>query len=59
MKRRDLIGELERAGCVLVRYGGRHDVYRNPVNGRQAPIPRHREIAETMRRLIRKQLGLE
>jgi len=59
LKRRDLIAELERAGCVFVRNGGRHDVYRNPINGRQAPVPRHRELAESMCRLIRKQLGLD
>jgi len=58
LKRRDLIAESERAGCVLVRNGGRHDVYRNPINGRQAPLPRHREIADAMCKLIRKQLGL-
>jgi len=27
MKRNDLIRELEQAGCVLIRHGGRHDWY--------------------------------
>ena len=58
MKRRDFIRELERAGCVLHRHGRRHDVYRNPANGRQAPVPRHREIAYSLCEVIRKQLGL-
>jgi len=58
VKRQVLIRELEAAGCVLVRHGGRHDLYRNPTNGRQAPVPRHREIAETLCDVIRKQLGL-
>lgn len=58
MKRQALIREIEQAGCVFVRHGGRHDTYRNPANGRQAPIPRHREIADTLADVIRKQLGL-
>ena len=58
MKRQALIRELERLGCEFVRHGKQHDVYRNPGNGRQAPVPRHREIAETLCEVIRKQLGL-
>ena len=58
LKRRALIRELEQAGCVLHRHGKRHDIYRNPSNGRQAPVPRHREIADTLCEMIRKQLGL-
>ena len=44
--------------CVLVRHGGRHDLYANRKNGRQAPVPRHAEIRDTLCELIRKQLGL-
>jgi mRNA interferase HicA len=58
MKRQDLIRELEQAGCVLHRHGRRHDIYRNPANGQQAPVPRHRQIAESLCRIIRRQLGL-
>ena len=58
MKRQALIRELEAAGCVLVRHGRRHDLYRNPANGHQAPVPRHREIADTLCAIIRRQLGL-
>ncbi|HBI44853.1 MAG TPA: addiction module toxin, HicA family [Planctomycetales bacterium] len=58
MKRQAFIRELEQAGCLLHRYGGRHDVYRNPVNGRKAPVPRHREIGDMLCKVIRKQLGL-
>jgi mRNA interferase HicA len=49
---------LEQAGCVLHRHGKRHDIYRNPANGRQAPVPRHREFADTLCEIIRRQLGL-
>jgi mRNA interferase HicA len=58
MKRREFVRELEQAGCVLHRHRKRHDIYRNPTNGQQAPVPRHREIAESLCRLIRKQLGI-
>jgi mRNA interferase HicA len=58
MKRQELIRELERAGCVLHRHGGRHDIYLNLSNGHKAPVPRHTEIRESLYRLIRKQLGI-
>ena len=44
MKRRDLVAELEQAGCLLLRHGAKHDIYHNPKNGRSEPVPRHREI---------------
>ena len=58
MKRKDVIRELEHAGCVLHRHGSRHDIYRNPATEKKAPVPRHREISDGLYRLIRKQLGL-
>ena len=58
MKRRALVRQLEKAGCVLSRHGAKHDVYRNPANGQQATVPRHVEIKESLCRLIRKQLGI-
>lgn len=58
MKRQELIRELEQAGCLLHRHGARHDIYRNPANARQAPVPRHNEIRDSLCRLIRRQLGL-
>ena len=54
MKRLDLIWAIEASGCVLVRHGGRHDWYRNPVTGVSQPVPRHREVKEPLaRRIIR------
>ena len=54
MKRIDLIKTIEGSGCVLVRHGGRHDWYRNPVTGVSQPVPRHREVKEPLaRRIIR------
>ena len=59
MKRREFVAELHRAGCVLARHGSRHDVFRNPANGRQAPVPRHREISDSLCAVIRRQLGID
>ena len=54
MMRVDLIKAIEASGCVLVRHGGRHDWYRNPVTGVSQPVPRDREIKEPpARRIIR------
>ncbi len=58
MKRRVFLKELRKAGCILHRHGGRHDLYLNPANGRKAPVPRHNEIKDSLCRLIRQQLGL-
>ena len=58
MKRRDFIRELVREGCYLKRHGARHDLYANPQNGKQAPVPRHSEIKDSLCGLIRKQLGI-
>jgi mRNA interferase HicA len=58
MKRQALVRESETAGRVLHRHGKRHDIDRNPTSGRQAPIPRHREIADTLCTIIRRQPGL-
>ncbi len=57
MKRVDLVKAIERFGCELVRHGGRHDWYRNPVTGMAQPVPRHREIKETLARRIIRLLG--
>jgi mRNA interferase HicA len=56
MKRADLIRSLEEAGCVLIRLGGKHDWYRNPMTGVSQPVPRHREIKEFLAKNILKKL---
>ena len=58
MKRKALIKDLIKGGCFLKRHGSRHDIYANPRNGKQAPIPRHSEIKETLVRLIKRQLEI-
>jgi predicted RNA binding protein YcfA (HicA-like mRNA interferase family) len=52
MKRIDLIKRLSKMGCVLLRHGGKHDIYHNPKPGNSEPIPRHREINEVLARRI-------
>lgn len=57
MKRSDLIKLLERNGWQLKRCGGNHDIY---TDGKSTePIPRHREINETLAKAIIKRRGLE
>ncbi|MDY0170859.1 MAG: type II toxin-antitoxin system HicA family toxin [Thermoguttaceae bacterium] len=58
MKRHDLIRHPESSGCYFDREGANHSIYRNPSNGRCAPLPRHREIKETTVRTICDQLGI-
>lgn len=57
MKRRDLVAELEEVGCVMLRHGGKHDIYHNPKTGRSEPVPRHREINELLAKKILKSLA--
>jgi len=59
LKRAEFIRKINGLGCELLRHGNRHDIYINTNNGKRAPIPRHKEIADTLTRIILKQLGLE
>jgi len=52
MKRRELIKRLTDAGCFFVRPGSRHDLYMNPRTGKKQPVPRHREIDESLAKHI-------
>jgi len=57
MKRRDLILILEHKGCILLRHGGKHDWYHNPITKVSQPVPRHREIKEVLAKHIIKKLS--
>jgi len=59
MKRKELIRKIEKAGCVFLRHGSRHDLYMNPVNGKKKPIPRHTEIDNPLVRHIKKFLQID
>jgi len=52
MKRADLIRHIESHGCLFVREGGKHTVYRNPATGISATVPSHREIKKEIARKI-------
>ena len=58
MKRVELVRRLEEMGCVLLRHGGRHDIYHNPETGNSEPVPRHRDINEILAKRIIRRLGL-
>jgi mRNA interferase HicA len=59
MKRKELVRQLTKAGCVLLRHGSNHDVYLNPKNGLKQPVPRHSEVDEHLAKHIKKFLGVE
>jgi predicted RNA binding protein YcfA (HicA-like mRNA interferase family) len=56
MKRRDLIKQVEKRGCILIRHGGKHDWYQNPKTKVSQPVPRHNEIKEYLAKHIIKML---
>ena len=56
MKRRDLIKQIEKMGCILIRHGGKHDWYQNPKTKVSQPVPRHNEIKECLAKHIIKML---
>ena len=56
MKRKDLIKELEKMDCVMLRHGRKHDWYHNPETKISQPVPRHREINEYLAKHILKMM---
>ncbi|MDV2989043.1 MAG: type II toxin-antitoxin system HicA family toxin [Dehalogenimonas sp.] len=56
MKRIDLVKAITKAGCVLIRNGSNHDWYQNPATKVSQPIPRHREITDSLAKHIIKML---
>lgn len=57
MKRKDLIELLERNGWTKAREGGNHTIYTK--GSETEPIPRHKEIAESLAKAIIKRRGLK
>ncbi len=58
MKRRNLIRELDKLGCIMIRHGSKHDWYMNPDTKISQPIPRHTEINEYLAQHIIKMLSV-
>ena len=57
MKRTELLKQLKKLGCVLIRHGARHDWYENENTRVSQPVPRHREIIESLARHIIRMLS--
>lgn len=58
MKRRKFLRWLETHGCELLREGGKHSWWHNPVLNKRSAIPRHREIDDHLARKICKDIGV-
>lgn len=56
MRRSKLVAHLERHGCILLREGAKHSIYRNLLTGAQTSVPRHASVFETTARAICRQL---
>ncbi|RKZ04182.1 addiction module toxin, HicA family [Candidatus Fermentibacteria bacterium] len=52
MKRIELIKRLKESGCLLIRHGSNHDWYQNPETKACQPVPRHREVVESLAKHI-------
>jgi mRNA interferase HicA len=59
MKRRQLLQHLQANGCRLVREGGRHSWWENPLLNKRSAIPRHSEIDDHLARKICRDLGVD
>jgi predicted RNA binding protein YcfA (HicA-like mRNA interferase family) len=57
MKRKELLKRILSLGCMLVRHGSLHDLYKNPKTGKKQPVPRHGEIDENLAKHIIKELA--
>jgi hypothetical protein len=58
VKRRAFERHLRSQGCFLHHSGDRHDVWVNPANGAQAPVPRHIILKRGTVRGICQRLGI-
>jgi mRNA interferase HicA len=58
MKREALLRHLRRNGCQLLREGGRHSWWHNPIQNKRSAVPRHKEINEDLARKICRDLSI-
>jgi predicted RNA binding protein YcfA (HicA-like mRNA interferase family) len=52
MKRGELLKRLKIQGCVFVKHGKKHDVYKNPRTEAEERVPRHGDINENLAKHI-------
>lgn len=58
MNRRELERHLRHHGCLFVRHGAAHDIWRNAAGTKQASVPRHRIVVPWTARAICRQLQI-
>nr|VFK23102.1 MAG: mRNA interferase HicA [Candidatus Kentron sp. LPFa]VFK39070.1 MAG: mRNA interferase HicA [Candidatus Kentron sp. SD]VFK43970.1 MAG: mRNA interferase HicA [Candidatus Kentron sp. SD]VFK78916.1 MAG: mRNA interferase HicA [Candidatus Kentron sp. SD] len=59
MKRSALLKYLRSRGCRLLREGGKHSWWHNPILNKRSAVPRHSEIQDVLAKEICKDLGVE
>jgi len=57
MKKGELIKRIKAKGCIFVKHGKKHDVYKNPRTGVVERVPRHNDINEILAGAIIKRLS--
>jgi hypothetical protein len=57
MKRGELLKRIKAQGCVFVKHGKKHDVYKNPRTRVEERVPRHNDINEILASVIIKNLS--
>jgi mRNA interferase HicA len=50
---------LHEDGCILLMPGSRHDIYMNSNTGQKQPVPRHKEIDNSLAKHSSKCFGLD
>ena len=58
MKRNELIKYLRKHGCELLREGGNHSWWHNPILNTRPAVPRHTEIDNQLAKKICKDLSI-
>jgi mRNA interferase HicA len=60
MKVSEFKRRIEAIGCVLIRNGANHDIYRSPITGQIFPVSRHggQEIPKGTLKSMEKKAGL-
>ena len=61
MKTKQFVALLKRNGCILLRSGGKHDIWCNPKTKQKYAIPRHqsKELSRHIEAEAREVLGIE
>jgi len=58
MKRNDFLKHLKTHNCNLIREGGNHSWFINPITGNHTAVPRHTELSNLLCKIICKQLEI-